>query len=74
MIRIQKVLERALQDSRITRQDWESLMAVATVTDEAVLRGENELLCRLVGLLEGGEVGVEGLSHKEVLERLSVFI
>ncbi len=74
MIRIQSVLEKAMQENRITRQEWEGLLDVATVPDEMVLRGENELLSRLVALLEGGEVMVEGITHNEVLKRLSAFV
>lgn len=72
--RIKKVLEKALQESRITQQEWENLLTTAVDVDEAVLHGENDFLNRLVALLEGGEVGVEGVTLQEVLERLSAFL
>jgi hypothetical protein len=73
MIRIRNVLEKALKENRITRQDWEAVMSLATVADDAVINGENETLFRLVSLLEGGEVSVEGVPHPEILRQLAVF-
>jgi hypothetical protein len=73
MLKIRNVLEKAQQENRITRQDWETVISLATVADEAVLNGENELLFHLVSLLEGGEVSVEGISHHEILKMLRVF-
>ena len=71
--RIRNVLEKALQENRITRQDWEAVISLATVADDAVINGENETLFRLVSLLEGGEVAVEGIPHREILRQLAVF-
>lgn len=73
MLRLQSMLEKALRERWISRQEWEGLLAVAAVPDDAVFRGESEFLSRLVALIEGGEVQVDGMTQKEVLERLSVF-
>ncbi len=73
ILRIRNVLEKALQENRITRQDWEAVISLATVADDAVINGENETLFRLVSLLEGGEVSVEGIPHREILRQLAVF-
>jgi hypothetical protein len=73
MLRIRNVLEKAQQHNRITRQDWEAVISLATVADEVILNGENEVLFHLVSLLEGGEVAVEGVPHNEILKKLAVF-
>lgn len=70
---IQGVLEKALQESRITRREWEVVLEYATLTGEVVREGENSHLCRLVSLLEGGEVTVEDVPQAEILRRLAVF-
>lgn len=71
--RLRALLEAAQRHRRISRQDWESVLDLATREDEVVLNGEKDCLERLVILLEGGEVGVEGMTHREVLSSLSVF-
>jgi len=70
---IKGVLERALQESRITRRDWEVVLEYATLAGELVREGENSHLCHLVSLLEGGVVTVEDVPQTEILRRLAVF-
>jgi hypothetical protein len=70
---IQGVLEKALQESRISRREWEEVLEHATLTGEVIREGENSHLLRLVSLLEGGEVTVEGVPQSEILRRLAVF-
>jgi len=70
---IQGVLEKALQESRITRREWEVVLECAAVAGELVREGENIHLCRLVSLLEGGAVTVEDVPQTEILRRLAVF-
>lgn len=67
------VMETALKERRISRQDWESILDLATREEVVVFNGEKELLERLVTLLEGGNIGVEGMTHREVLSGLAVF-
>ena len=70
---IKGVLEKALQESRIARREWEVVLEYATLTGEVVREGENSHLCHLVSLLEGGEVTVEGVPQAEILRCLAVF-
>jgi hypothetical protein len=70
---IAAILNKALTESRITHHEWEQILAHATEEGEVVLNGENGTLSRLVILLEGGVVTVEGVPQREVLRRLSVF-
>jgi hypothetical protein len=72
-MRIGDVLEKALTDNRISRQEWESILDLAVMENETILNGENDSLVRLVALLEGGVVEVEGVTQAEVLQRLAVF-
>ena len=67
------VLDKALSNNRISRQEWESILSLAVVQNEVVLNGENASLIRLVALLEGGAVEVEGVPQAEILRRLEVF-
>jgi len=71
---IDDVLERALLENRISRQEWESILDIATVEYEVILSAEKDSLLRLVTLLEGGVVQVEGVPQTEILRRLSVFV
>ena len=71
---IDDVLERALIENRISRQEWESILDIATVEYEVILSAEKDSLLRLVTLLEGGVVQVEGVPQTEILRRLSVFV
>ena len=71
---IDDVLERALIENRISRQEWESILDIATVEYEVILSAEKDSLMRLVTLLEGGVVQVEGVPQTEILRRLSVFV
>ena len=73
-MRIDDVLERALLENRISRQEWESILDIATIEYEAILSVEKDSLMRLVTLLEGGVVQVEGVPQTEILRRLSVFV
>lgn len=73
MPQIKGVLDKALELNQISRQEWESVIEYATLAGEAVRDGENHHLFRLVALLEGGVVMVEGVPHVEVLRRLAVF-
>lgn len=73
-MRVNDVLERALQENRISRQEWESILDIAITEYEAILSGERESLIRLVTLLEGGMVQVDGVPQREILRQLAVFI
>jgi hypothetical protein len=69
-----RLLERAAVDQRISRQDWEMLLELATVEEDVLVNGESGSLLHLVSLLEGGVVAVDGVPQTEVLRRLAVFI
>jgi len=71
---IKGVLEKAVAENRISRQEWELIIEHATQADQMVRDGENLLLFHLVSLLEGGAVTVDGVPQTEVLRRLAVFI
>jgi len=70
---IKGVLEKAVAENRISRQEWELILEHATLADQMVREGENVLLFHLVSLLEGGAVTVDGVPQAEVLRRLAVF-
>jgi hypothetical protein len=69
-----KLLERAAAEERISRQDWEMLIELATVGEDVIANGESGHLARLVALLEGGVIAVDGVPQTEILRRLAVFI
>jgi uncharacterized alpha-E superfamily protein len=69
-----RLLERAAAEERISRQDWEMLLELATVTEEVLANGESNNLMHLVALVEGGVITVDGVPHTEILRRLSVFV
>jgi hypothetical protein len=71
---LQLLLERATVEERISRQDWEMLLDLAAVEGEVLINGESGNLLRLVSLLEGGAVAVEGVPQTEILRRLAVFV
>jgi hypothetical protein len=68
------LLERAAVEERISRQDWEMLLELAAVEGEILINGESGNLVRLVALLEGGVVAVDGVPQTEILRRLAVFV
>jgi len=73
MPQIKGVLEKALAENRISRQDWEMVLEHATQADDLVREGENIVFFRLVSMLEGGEIAVDGVAQTEILRRLAVF-
>lgn len=70
---IRPVLERAMRNRVISAQEWEAIIELATEQEDVVLNGEKNSLERLVRLLEGGIVGVEGVPQQEIISRLAVF-
>lgn len=70
---IRPVLERAMRNRMISEQEWEAVIDLATGQEAVVLSGEKNSLERLVRLLEGGIVGVEGVPQQEIISRLAVF-
>jgi hypothetical protein len=69
-----RLLEQAAAEERISRQDWEMLLELAAVEGDILINGESGSLVRLVALLEGGVIAVEGVPHTEILRRLAVFV
>ena len=74
MALIQGLLEKAMSENRISRQEWEQLLDYATSSEDIVSEGNGNHLFRLVSLLEGGTVTVEGVPQTEILRRLAVFV
>jgi hypothetical protein len=68
------LMERASTEQSISRQDWEALLELAAGVGDVLANGEGSSLVRLIALVEGGVVAVEGVPHSEVLRRLSVFV
>jgi hypothetical protein len=68
------LMERAAAEQSISRQEWEALLELAAVVGEVLASGEGSSLVRLIALVEGGVVAVEGVPQSEVLRRLSVFV
>jgi hypothetical protein len=73
MAPIQGLLEKAVNKSCISRQEWEQLLDYATLSGEIVCEGDGNHLSHLVSLLEGGVVSVDGVPQTEILRRLAVF-
>ncbi|PLX81923.1 MAG: hypothetical protein C0617_15475 [Desulfuromonas sp.] len=73
MAQLLEVLNRALEDQRISQQDWKTVLELATEKREVVVNGENASLSQLVSLLEGGGILVDGVPQDEILRNLAVF-